>query len=1490
MSSIENNICEAVEIIVDKVVSQAGYDRTIQVSIVSCVDEVLGKYKVKHQDSTYFAYSTSPDIVYMPNTMVYLLIPSNDMSKDKTILGAVDKLNSTYGLPQEKEDVFEIYGNNLVKGEQCVLNSYEEKEIILYNVETQTNKLELDVESANRYLKDAKYILCGFNAKTSLPIEQQTKGNYGLEFGLSFLDNATQAKVIRRFIIDVNNMTGNPYRLVSNTRQYGIFEIDNNNFQRVEYIKAFVKDFPHQRLGENDDIFLSSFELSGQNLLNAGATDYITFKTLKGILFKKDALLTDELTVQAEVFQKGKLLKSENLEFYWFKEDLTVSTKLSEGFNQYGGSGWRCLNKFNIVGKNNDGIDLVEWIPDKDTLFIKKEDVQLSVIRYKCVIIYQGAALSSRELIIYNEAPEYNISISSIGENGEQTEFYYDNGYPTLTCSVEKDGVDITNQMSYQWMEINNVGLQTELEETVSLNDEYNKLIAEIKTAEDLIVTNNLQKNTTEYNKQQKIIDSNNKILNTTYKNVTRIEKNKIINLNINNIVNTGRYGCAVFKKDGSYIGTGSIVLYNKLIKEPGYTLIINNGTQIYKYNENGVSPANKSMENPINILALSFDIYDNLGVKLSEDILKHCDISWVVPSKDTLLDFSDTGLTPEKSEADQTITYKQHLSLPYSLATNYDIKKNKNDVLLKVKYKDIELEAKTNFTFLKEGESGTSGRDIVCKIVPNAIPGTIIPYYPAYNYPMNGSGELNYLLDTSLGKDVWFKAELWENGTKIFSSNTSGIDDLYGENVSVTWSILKNLYSNKNNVKNEDKSFFNITSNSGVVTPITRADAEKIKHPANIFKVSVEYSGGTYVATLPLITTGLSKNTSPTIRLKDYTGFTSVIYDSNGQFPKYNSDNAFEIECLDNNNNNNANDYSYSWNKNGRLADENADNSDLIIQDKSKTEYDCQKIIVPKEEYSGECVTNGIKVIITQNNDNLGWIHIPIDFYVNRYSHPHINAWDGNSVQINEEGGYILSPQVGAGSKNTQNQFTGVLMGEVKEAGVKESDIGLIGYSNGQRSFFIDSKTGSSTFGVQGAGQVIINPTVNQAIIKSGNYDEKNKTGMQINLSEPSIKFGSGNFSVNANGNITAKSGGTIAGWNIGVNSLSTGESKNTNYINLSSVDFTKTINSTNRTDWRMTFGNYFGVTNTGILYSSVGVIGAGTNKITIGKSATNTNASAIYSGSKSSFNATSQGFYLGTDGISLGTISYINANGNTTETHSKFEVSSSGELIARSGYIGNGRAGWTIDRTSIYNEKSAIDSSSSGVYIGTDGIALGAEAQYTLGDGKDHAKFEVTSSGKLYAKDGIFEGQISATKGAIGGWIIESDRLKNENGAISISKNGINYNNKFKVSSSGSLTSTSGSIGGWTINAESISRGSIILGNNQVKFGEAVTITPTELAVRGNNGLTLHGKGIYIWVLDILTEECRRWNNGRIGVFLDALENDLKQYMENNYMKKIL
>jgi hypothetical protein len=77
--------------------------------------------------------------------------------------------------------------------------------------------------------------------------------------------------------------------------------------------------------------------------------------------------------------------------------------------------------------------------------------------------------------------------------------------------------------------------------------------------------------------------------------------------------------------------------------------------------------------------------------------------------------------------------------------------------------------------------------------------------------------------------------------------------------------------------------------------------------------------------------------------------------------------------------------------------------------------------------------------------------------------------------------------------------------MGAVKENSQADLDEGLMGFANGQRTMFLDAKTGRATFGRTGKGQIIIDPSNNNALIYGGNY-VANSSGMLINLTDASI------------------------------------------------------------------------------------------------------------------------------------------------------------------------------------------------------------------------------------------------------------------------------------------------------------------------------------------------------------------------------------------------
>ena len=123
----------------------------------------------------------------------------------------------------------------------------------------------------------------------------------------------------------------------------------------------------------------------------------------------------------------------------------------------------------------------------------------------------------------------------------------------------------------------------------------------------------------------QSQIDKYNEIINK-YNSIMRVENNKLYKVQINTITNFSTYKVSVYYKE-KYIGTSSIILTNSLDIEDAYSLVIENGSQVFKYNEAGISPTSKAIDNPMTLQPLTFKVYDNLGNAIEDDIIRNAKI-----------------------------------------------------------------------------------------------------------------------------------------------------------------------------------------------------------------------------------------------------------------------------------------------------------------------------------------------------------------------------------------------------------------------------------------------------------------------------------------------------------------------------------------------------------------------------------------------------------------------------------------------------------------------------------------------------------------------------------------------------------------------------------------------------------------------------------------------------------------------------------------------
>ena len=1344
----ENMICEAIETLVNRAVEKAGYDKTIQATIVEHLDSTIGKYKVKHQDSTFIAYATDVSANYSKGTSVYVLVPANDMDKDKTIIGAVEKLGLDYVPNVPEPNKYDENGSNIIEriieGKSIGVCSYyntagfsfldtmvenpreeEQKDFYtIYDAEDLANSSVslIAAEQIEKYMRDSSYLICGATFVTKLAPEQieDAYGTYGIEFELSFKNGEEIVNKVYR--LDNNDMQGSPYHYEKGSSQKIYFQIDGENFVKINKIQLFCTKFPHIDDTKADDILVTNLLLQGANRVSDEDLNgcYLTLITPQGEFLGTKSGGKSQVSLKAVLRVKGKNVSSDQkVSYYWFRENPKI-TREDETFHLYGGLGWECLNKQTSTIEtidekgNKKQVTVTDFAPMGNTFIVKQDDIISKFATYKCVAVYDENLFSAEKTL---QNGDFQYAVELVTDSGRT--IFNGAGNPIITCNLyDSTGAKIEDVSNFEfaWAQINSNGQFTSLS-----------------------------------------------------------EKTDSLQVNMNQILTFATYKCSVYVTESgktSYVGSAAITLKNEEMQELDlYSLVINNGSQVFKYNEAGISPASARLDNPLVIPELSFSLYDSSG-----ELVPGVDSNiWYFPIENTMLKLNYGGETPVVDPTGKyyVVTNPKGGKLSYSINDTYNPSKLNNTIRLSVRVGDTVYTEATTFLFVKEGDSGTNGTDYVLRILPNVSDtnedDAILPmlvkcgddYF--WNFPLKTAGE-------ALKLQIWKSAQLiyegTDNGTITVMDDAADASDgtLTGTSVNLEWVNLIHKYSSDK----QDKSYITIdtSTNKAIFTGLFSDETM----PANIIQARVVYNDAFFSATTPIITAYVP-NTEYRIRLKDGAGFTSVVYSADGMFPQYNKETPFEVILEKKNDEgiwtevfDNSEKLVYNWSILGKVNDIDV-SSDYLTLSRKETENQKQFWTIPTERCSAECLSVAVMCKITFEDSDFAWIHIPIHFMLNRYGQAALNGWDGNSIDINEKGGYILSPQIGAGKKEEDNSFTGVFMGEVKEyKGTSEIyHTGILGYNKGAKSLFLNAEDGSAIFGSDVGGQIVIDPSSKEALLYSSNFfknygndgkpintnsSNESGEGLLINLSKPEIRYGNGLFSVDENGNLTAHSG-TIAGWKIGELALyhegytvgmGAFSDKDEKYIksdviisNYGPTAQTKAVafwagGYKHETEDEIKINNpKFLVSHDGYLKAQEASIGDGYNApIFIGSDLFGEN-SAIYSGNKNDFEyaTATNGFYLGEDGLAIGSYQYRDSEGSLHKENA-FQVTQNGIFTAREGFIGNGTSGWRINadflnhgvegdgaeaKTKLFSgeNKDYFNSYQSGVYLGTKGIEVG-------------------------------------------------------------------------------------------------------------------------------------------------------------------------------------
>lgn len=1225
-NDFSQRILGSIDILVDRAMTSAKFDKTISASIISCVDAATGKYKVQYQDAVYYATSESIDDEYSDGSEVYILIPQGDFSKPKKILGKVSTSTDTNVTESEKLLSYNEIGENIVSMEGSYgICSYRVGELegikVLYDNSVSDNLIQIDNASFAAALKEQGCAYFGVSAdfKTSLNEQQQDIGNYALLVSLIYEDESGNSQEYE-YKLDTNTMTGNPYLYLNWTSQKSMFELPLGTFKEIGSIIFVAEDFStYSPEVMPNDIFIQNIKIVGM-----AASDSLYFNTYNLVVHGSAGLQLStqilETTLTPEVYYHDKPVDVQQAECYWFRENATVTTSHSR-YLSYGGMGWSCLNSFNTIVLEDDSTQK-EWL-SMNSYTLQRSENPVKQIKYKCVVLLTNGAVIEKVFYVGDRDYLYDIQLSS-----SANDFENGNGCSTLTCTVSAKGNATLPEIGYAWGKITNNGTFSCIKslDEISVNGEgviLNKnfknytiatCLTGLKTAIENCITNEVFNSTTKF-KKYLISDNSNSfkkafqeeiakevftqylssalasLLNVsnlesvTYKKVleaisiytqrnyiTYIRKNVYSDLPASAVLGSATYVCTAFLKGESdsfsiNLGSSSVIIKNKTDNSANSTLTIVNGEQIFKYDKDGRSPSLKTSENPNpqSPLALTFNVFDSQGNQINDEKIHTgkgaiiSNWSWYVPIENTMIQLSDEII--EKAEVTSSNFYRipKMKQLPFSIKDTFSNELAENKIRLNVAYNNKTLRAFTNLSFIKDGSNGTNGTDFFCKV---SINGPEIREWPAIIYDetqASWSPKLNFTPDDS---DYWLKASLYRNN-----------EEIEVEDKNIKWRILKNEYKNTKGEIKTTASHFKIDSSTKVFSfndELNDSGARAyttVKNPSNIARAEISYKpqstktsnvfldNQTIYGAFP-ISTIILKDKDYIIRMKPTSGYNEVIYDSDGTNPQY-LDRAFEAQVFS----------ITDTAKEDNLANNKGKNSSvgtpfkcefavyghgklLTIEDWENANYPNNTCIVkPSERYTGYETNNGIVCNISKYNGTdsagkakyllIGTIYHPIHMFLNKYGMASLNGWDGNSINIDNDNGVILSPQIGAGYKEEDNTFTGMIMGTVRKD--FNDTTGLFGYKGGSQTLLLNAESGEAKFGLEGKGQIILSPgsfTINEstgkgefqntsATIKGGNFvynpEGYKGTGMEIDLTEPSIRYGSGRFEVDSDGVLTA-------------------------------------------------------------------------------------------------------------------------------------------------------------------------------------------------------------------------------------------------------------------------------------------------------------------------------------------------------------------------------
>lgn len=715
MNELQNSLFEAMKVFSDYTAANSDATITIQATITSIVDAGTGEYSVEYLGNTFSVYANS-NVTYSVGDVVYILVPDGDFSKNKVILSLVNPVAETFINDADITKIYYEISDNLIDKDFGIIkmSSYgttdvKNKDITNFGT---TNFAKIITE----YLTKYRTFSLSFMAQTSMVIDQQNSGNYGISIDIPLKANAAGGQGVKESIwktvtLDVGNIIGNPYRLTEWAPQHVYFTIDEQyeyDTTKVPRLSYFCYGFNQDSSKINiKDIWLKDIALNVVDVFSDEDTAgyRLTLKASEGEYFSTNYKTEKTLTPTLRV--NGKTTSLKNTDIYWFLEDAEVKEE-NKYYSPYGGYGWRCLNQRTNIAMNPDGTETYDYITKDRTWAVNQNEVKASA-RYKCVVISKGIEASAIITLKNLETTKILELKPTLGSNV----FVKDTGYVDLTATVYIHGVteNAKNQsmVKYSWMRYDKNGL------FIKDADDFFELISYNKVVRKEVAGS--------------IVDC--------FETRVRYPVNKIEE--VNNVFCSAKY---CYLDNGrpveELIGTESVMITTST--DFAYNLIINNANQLYKYDSDGDSPAGTAYDGPstskvTSIPALTYTIRKANGEELTNEEYCYVKYCWMVPKESMYVITKQSGTGTYKEDDTYYYfegydTYKHTASLSYDIAKRFNLVKSKAQIILKVEFQGNTIEREIPITFMKEGMNGSNGTAYAAELVSGGLSAsTSVPY-----------------------------------------------------------------------------------------------------------------------------------------------------------------------------------------------------------------------------------------------------------------------------------------------------------------------------------------------------------------------------------------------------------------------------------------------------------------------------------------------------------------------------------------------------------------------------------------------------------------------------------------------------------------------------------------------------------------------------------------------------------------------------------------